>query len=206
MIGRGPGGPTPKVPDGLSHEGAEQTSVALEPLSFQFVYAQYFAFVWSSARCLGVERAQLDDVVQEIFVVIHRRIHTLEQPQSLRSWIYGIARRTIRGYRRSRRNHDSATVLAHHVAPQPDAQPTPLELAEQNEEVRVLWRLLEKIEPSKREVLVLVEIEGMTAPEIAEALEIPLNTVYSRLRAARIAFEEELARRASRGGSGEEEP
>jgi RNA polymerase sigma-70 factor (ECF subfamily) len=203
MNGRGPGVPAPKARPELLHEGAEQTPVTLEVPSFKFIYAQYFDFVWSSARCLGIERAMLDDVVQEIFLVIHRKVHTLEQPQSLRSWIYGVARRTVRGYRRSRRHHDSSTALAHHAGTQPDAQPTPLELVEQNEEARILWELLEKIEPPKREVLVLVEIEGMTAPEIAEALEIPLNTVYSRLRAARSAFEAALARRAVRGEGGE---
>lgn len=203
MSGRGPDVPAPKAGAEQSHEAAEQTSTVELP-SFKSIYTQYFDFVWSSARCLGVERDAMDDVVQEIFIVIHRRIHTLEQPQSLRSWIYGVARRTVRGYRRSRRNHDSGNALAHHAGTQFDAQLTPLELAEQNEEAKVLWELLEKIEPTKREVLVLVEIEGMTAPEIAEAIEIPLNTVYSRLRAARLAFEAALARRASRGGSGEE--
>ncbi len=169
--------------------------------AFKAIYAEYFEFVWSSARRLGVVPAAMDDVVQEIFVVIHRRLHTLEQPESLRSWIYSIVRRTVSGYHRSRRSRNASdTALAQHVGTQMDAQLTPLDLAEQNEEAKLLWSVLEEIEPRKREVLVLVEFDGMTVPEIADALDIPVNTAYSRLRAGRIAFEAALARRAVRGG------
>jgi len=186
MIGRGStaehGPATPAVP------------------SFKAIYIEYFDFVWSSTRRLGVAPAAMDDVVQEIFMVIHRRIHTLERPESLRSWIYSVVRRTVSGYHRSRRSRNASdSALAHHVGAQMDAQLTPLDVAEQNEEAKLLWAVLEEIEPRKREVLVLVEFEGLTVPEIAEALEIPLNTAYSRLRAGRIAFEAGLARRACSG-------
>ena len=190
MIGRG--------------SAAQPTRAARELPSFKTIYAEYFDFVWSSTRRLGVMPAAMDDVVQEIFVVIHRRIHTLEQPESLRSWIYSIVRRTVSSYHRSRRSRNASdTALAQHVGTQMDAQLTPLDVAEQNEEAKLLWAVLEEIEPRKREVLILVEFEGMTVPEIAEALEIPLNTAYSRLRAGRMAFDAGLARRAARGHGGE---
>jgi RNA polymerase sigma-70 factor (ECF subfamily) len=79
-------------------------------------------------------------------------------------------------------------------------QPSPHELAEQSDQARLLWSLLEKLEPAKREVLVLAELDEMTAPEIAVALEVPLNTVYSRLRAARQALEAVLARHHAQTG------
>lgn len=177
---------------------------ALELPSFASVYAQYFGFVWSSARRLGVRGDAMDDIVQEIFTVIHRKLPSLQQPQSLRSWIYGIVRRTASGYHRSRRSHEvSDTALAQYAGSELDAQLTPLELVEHNEEAKILWQLLAELEPRKREVLVLVEIEGMTAPEISEALEIPLNTAYSRLRLGRLAFEEALVRRRAQSDGGE---
>ena len=71
--------------------------------SFATIYKLYFDFVWSSVRRLGVRDEAIDDVVQEIFVVIHSRLHTLQQPDSLRSWIYGVVRRTVSTYHRSRR-------------------------------------------------------------------------------------------------------
>src|SRR5882672_1954071 len=77
-------------------------AVPMSP-SFPAVYQQYFAFVWSSARRLGTLPEAMDDVVQEIFIVIHAKLHTLEKPEALRSWIYGIVRRTVSDHSRAMR-------------------------------------------------------------------------------------------------------
>jgi RNA polymerase sigma-70 factor (ECF subfamily) len=180
-----------------SEEQAESGSstVATGVPSFEAIYNQYFAFVWSSTRRLGVSPPTTDDVVQEIFMVIHSKLHTLRQAHSLRSWVYGIVRRTVSHHHRSQRTK-AATGAAYALeadAFQPMA-PTPLDVTTQNDQVKLLWHLLEKLDPTKREVFILAELEEMTAPEIADALEIPLNTAYSRLRAARQAFEEALGR------------
>jgi len=199
MIGRNSAAPLAGAPEAVVHEEQGRALSALEVPSFESVYAQYFDFVWSSARRFGVMPAAMDDVVQEIFMVIHGKLHTLRQPESLRSWIYGIVRRTVSGHHRSQRTRDASdTALALHAKAQGETPLTPLELSEHNEEAKLLWALLDEIDESKREVLILVELEGMTAPEIADALEIPLNTVYSRLRAARLAFDAALARRTAR--------
>ena len=94
------------------------------------------------------------------------------------------------------------------LAGEPDVRarpPTPFDLAEQNDQVTLLFSLLEELDEPKREVFMMAEIDELTAPEIAEILQIPLNTAYSRLRAARQAFEAALERRsvarAGRGGS-----
>ncbi len=166
--------------------------------TFHTVYRQYFDFVWSSARYLGVDAAALDDVVQEVFIVIHSKLHTLEQPEALRSWIYGIVRRTVSSHRRSRRVRDTSGATA--AGDLPPRQPTPAELVEKNAELELLATLLAELDESKREVFTLVELEEMTVPEVAAALEIPLNTAYSRLRAARQAFEAALARHEARRG------
>ncbi|MFO7178971.1 MAG: RNA polymerase sigma factor [Pseudomonadota bacterium] len=169
--------------------------------SFASIYEQYFDFVWASVRRLGVSPASMDDVVQDIFIVIHAKIHTLREPSALRSWIYGIVRRTVSDHHRSQRTRAaSGAVLASEPPPPP---PTPFALAERNDRLQLLASLLETLDPAKREVFMLAEIEQMTVPEIAEILKIPLNTAYSRLRAARIAFEEGLARfKASGEGQG----
>jgi RNA polymerase sigma-70 factor (ECF subfamily) len=167
--------------------------------TFETIYHQYFDFVWSSARRLGVGAAAMDDVVQEIFMVIHSKIQTLRQPESLRSWIYGVVRRRVSEHHRSQRSREASGVA---LALQADLDhrpaPTPLDLTEQSDQAVLLWSVLEEIDWPKREVFMLAELDEMTAPEIAAALHIPLNTVYSRLRAARIAFEEARARRAAR--------
>jgi RNA polymerase sigma-70 factor, ECF subfamily len=168
-----------------------------EVASFESIFRDYFDFVWSSVRRLGVLPAAVDDVVQEVFLVIHSRLHTVEQPQSLRSWIYGIVRRTVSGHHRSRRARLTlgATLEAQPRAPSP---PTPFDVTEQNDKVRLLWSLLEALDEPKREVFTMIEIDELTVPEAAEILQIPLNTVYSRLRAARQEFEEALARHTQR--------
>jgi RNA polymerase sigma-70 factor (ECF subfamily) len=163
--------------------------------SFPRIYQLYFNFVWSCTRRLGVSEAEIDDVVQEIFIIIHARVHTLEQPGSLRSWIYGIVRRTVSTYHRAKRAKLASTQT---LSTEPDMQypqqPSPQQLAEQSDQVRLLWSLLEKLDAPKREVFVLAELDEMTVPEIASAIEVPLNTAYSRLRAARQELEEALAR------------
>ena len=167
--------------------------------NFPAVYRDYFDFVWSCTRRLGVSAAATDDVVQEVFIVIHARLHTLERPAALRSWVYGVVRRVVSAHHRARRSKlDSASSFDLADLPGP-RQPTPLDLAEQNDQVKLLWSVLDELDDDKREVFVLAELEEMTAPEISEAIDIPINTAYSRLRAARQAFNEALARRVARG-------
>jgi RNA polymerase sigma-70 factor, ECF subfamily len=184
---------------------ADSSFVSREVSPFESIYNQYFDFVWSSVRRLGVTAAATDDVVQEVFIVIHSRLHTLEQPQALRSWIYGIVRRTVSGHHRSRRVKEaSGFALAAEPNAQPPLPPTPLDLVEQNDKVKLLFSLLEELDEPKREVFMMAELDELAVPEIAEILEIPLNTAYSRLRAARQAFEDALARhsaRRERGGA-----
>lgn len=171
--------------------------------SFDAIYRQYFDFVWSSVKRLGVAPDAQDDVVQEVFIIVHSRLHTLEQPEALRSWVYSIVRRTVSGYHRANRSKRAAGALLASEGPAEDQRPrTPLELTERASAFEVLARLLDELDEPKREVFSLVELEEMSVPEVAAALDIPLNTAYSRLRAARQAFEEALMRHSLRTGRG----
>lgn len=162
---------------------------------FGVIYERHFELVWSAARQLGIEPAALDDVVQEVFVVIHGRLASLQHVESLRSWVYGVARRVISTYRRAQRSRiasgDRYAEVADWIEPLPA---TPQQLTELAERQRLLLRILNDLDVMKREIFVLSEVEGFTMPEIAEALELPLNTAYSRLRLARQAFQQALAR------------
>lgn len=167
--------------------------------SFAEVYRQYFDFVWSTVRHLGIKGAAIDDVVQEAFIVIHAKLHTVQQPDSLRSWIYGVVRRTASSHRRARKPDESAAAQAAELEQSLVAtSSTPLDAAEHSAQLELLSSLLAELGEAKREVFILAELEEMPVREIAEALDIPLNTAYSRLRAARLAFEAGLARRAAR--------
>ena len=166
---------------------------------FQAIYKQYLDFVWSSAGHLGAGRDFIDDVVQDVFIVIHSKLATLQRPEALRSWIYGIVRRTVSDYRRSRRTRDVAGVRLGAELKSSPPSPSPLDMAERNADLDLLESVLAELDEPKREVFVMVEVLEMTVPEVVQALEIPLNTAYSRLRLARQSFEEALARHEACG-------
>jgi RNA polymerase sigma-70 factor, ECF subfamily len=171
---------------------------------FPVIYRKYFDFVWRNARRLGVGSQTIDDVVQEVFIVIHSRLATLNEPTALRSWIYGIVRRAALAHIRLDRARSESPLDPTVDSAAPSLRPTPSDIAEHTDQVKLLWRLLEDMDGPKREAFILVELEEMTMPEIAQALELPLGTVYSRVRAARQAFEAALARhsaRTNRGGA-----
>jgi len=185
---------TPARPDEGST--AKYPSLILDVPQFEAIYQQYFDFVWSSVRRLGVGGDSMDDVVQEVFIVVNSRLHTVQHPESLRSWIYGIVRRTVSGHRRTHRAKVARELVVANAGSRP--APTPLDLTEQAGELKLLNKLLAGMDEGKREIFLLVELDEMSVPEVAEALEIPLNTAYSRLRAARQAFEDALARHSLR--------
>jgi RNA polymerase sigma-70 factor (ECF subfamily) len=153
------------------------------------VYRAHFGFVWRILRRLGVPAEQLDDAAQEVFLVLHRRLPGLRPEVSLRSFLFGTARRVAadlrRGqHRRERRLQALAIVEGDRGGERP---------GEQAEAADFVQRFLAGLDVDRRMVFVLADLEGMTAPEIAEALEVKLNTVYSRLRTARAEFERAVA-------------
>lgn len=156
-------------------------------------------FVWRVLRRLGVPDRSVDDAVQDVFVVVHRRLADFQGRSSLRTWLYGIARRVARDQRRRDQRRGEAVELPAEVA---GAAPDPRQAAEDAEALRALRGLLAALPDEQREVFVLAELEQMTAPEIAEATGAKLNTVYSRLRLARAAFNRGVAA-LGRGGGGE---
>jgi RNA polymerase sigma-70 factor (ECF subfamily) len=166
--------------------------------SFKAVYRDYFDFVWATGRSLGVDANGIDDLVQDVFIAIHARLHTLENPHALRSWIYGVVRRTASNHRRVKARPDANNGAAEH-AETVSQDPTPLEHTERNCERQLLQRLLNELDEPKREIFTLVDVHEFSVPEAAEAIGIPLNTAYSRLRTARQSFEAALARYDARG-------
>jgi RNA polymerase sigma-70 factor (ECF subfamily) len=160
------------------------------------VYERHFDFVWRTARRLGVESAQVDDVVQEVFMVVHRRAGEFEGRASLKTWLFGITRRVVANHFRTARRKPAEPYGENEPrdARGLDAE-SELATAEGN---RVLHALLDELDADKREVFVLAELEEMTGPELAQALGLNLNTAYARLRAARAAFEQALVRHRAR--------
>lgn len=169
--------------------------------AFPQLYEEYFTFVWTSARRLGVPAASIDDAVQEVFVVVHRRLGEFAGRSSMKTWLFAIVRNVAREARRSIRRkspHDAPGALEDPDALAGSPEDRPDRVAERSSENRVLHALLDKLDDDKREVFVLAELEGFAAPEIAEAIGINVNTVYSRLRHAREEFADAAARYRAR--------
>jgi RNA polymerase sigma-70 factor (ECF subfamily) len=183
------------LPERLSAPRVVPPSVVWERPSFEAIYEEHFEFVWRSMRRLGIAADSIDDAVQDVFLVVHRRLEDFEARASVKTWLFGIALRVAHDYHRRSRRKGGHEPLDPSVA---DGAPGPHEELAKLEAVRELDRILSSFDEEKRAVFILAEIEQMTAPEMAEALGINVNTVYSRLRAARREFEAALARH--RGG------
>jgi len=146
------------------------------------IFREYAPFVWRSLRRLGVAESDVEDVCQEVFVVVHRKLGEFEGRSSLRTWIYGISARTASDYRRSGRVRREIVTDTPPEAPQDGGQQDALALKQAR---ATLDRILDDLDDDKRAVFVLYEIEELTMAEVAEALRCPLQTAYSRLHAAR---------------------
>jgi RNA polymerase sigma-70 factor (ECF subfamily) len=160
--------------------------------TFDAVYRQHFAFVWRNLRRLGIPPDALDDAAQEAFLVVHRRLEDFDGRVSIRSWLFGIVYRVALGQNRRLRRHQGHLPLSSTIS---CAAPGPHQQAQQAEAIRFLEGFLTGIDPAKRAVFILAELEQMSAPEIAAAVGARLNTVYSRLRTARVAFRAAVERR-----------
>lgn len=175
--------------------GVDSSAAGSARPSFEAVYAEHFAFVWRNLRRLGVQDGSLRDAAQDVFVVVFRRLADYEPVAPLRSWLYSIVRRVARDHARRRRRKDPHERQDAEEVADPRALP-PDRGAEQSESRALLLALLDALDVEKCEAFVLSDLEGMTAPEIGEALGVNVNTVYSRVRAARRELREALAARS----------
>ena len=153
--------------------------------SFDEVYDRYVVFVWRTLRALGLPDAALEDAVQDVFIVVHRRLHEFEGRAKLTSWLFAIARRVAKNHRRTRQPSSELRDVEEQVR---DDGPTPYEAVVQTEAVALLERILDRLDDKQRVCFVLMDIEQMTAEEVASLLEINVHTVYSRRRLARLEF------------------
>ena len=195
---RAPGnqGISMRSPAGNALQTAASPSGASVP-DFDAVYEAHMDFVWRAVRRMGVRLADMDDVVQEVFFVVHRRLAEFEGRAQLKTWVFKILVHVVRHYWRTHQRKPGDRVAEDPAEIQTlaaDHESGPAATLERVEALRVLDRLLAELDADKREVFVLAEIEQMTAAQIAEIVEANVNTVASRLRAARQEFEKALLR------------
>jgi RNA polymerase sigma-70 factor, ECF subfamily len=159
----------------------------------ELIFRAHADFVWRALRRQGVPEADIEDAVQEVFMVVYRKVGDYVEQGAIRAWLFTISRQVANHHRRSyaRRERKQQALLD-----SPVAGPDRMEGPQRAEAVSVVNDFLAELGDDQAMVFYLVEIEGLTAPEVATSLDVNLNTVYGRLRLARKRFEDMLAERA----------
>ena len=155
------------------------------------IHDQYVDFVWRNLHRLGVPSADVPDMLQEVFVVVHRKLHTFDGRSKMSTWLFGISMRVAATHRR--RAHIRRERLGEEL-PQQGHSDTPEAAAIARDERTQLETILNTLDGTKRAVLVMYEIEELSCAEISAQLGIPEGTVYSRLHHARAALKQAYAR------------
>lgn len=169
---------------------------------FRALYDTWFSDVARWIRALGASASDQDDLVQEVFVVVHRRLPDFDG-ENMAGWLYRIAAHQVRDFRRLRwiRHIFGRSVpLSPGV---PSTGPSPLMMLETKEKQELLDRLLSTLNEAQRAAFVLFEMDGYTGDEIARIQQVSINTVRARIHRARKKVAALLLkwREGTRGGS-----
>jgi RNA polymerase sigma-70 factor (ECF subfamily) len=174
------------TPDDWSDEELASACLGGDAAAWHALYDRLFPSVERVVHAVGIRDADADDLCQEIFVLVHRGLHRYRGDARLSTWVYRLATREAVRFARSRRRR--RLLLDLFVR---ERRRVPLEWSESDAGRRhFLRQLLDRLPPERRLVLVLFEIEGVPAPEIAQIAGCAEKTVWTRLYRARRALEE----------------
>lgn len=155
-----------------------------QPGAFARLYRNYVGFTWRVVGQLGVPSHAIDDVVQEVWLVVHRRLPSFEGRSALKSWLFGVSLNVARNQRRSDRRRQQ------HV-PEPPGEVTSFD-PELAREGREAWERVERflctLDDQRRTIFAHQLIENRSAPETAEAVGVDVLTIYRQVRLLRSSF------------------
>jgi RNA polymerase sigma-70 factor, ECF subfamily len=151
------------------------------------IYESCFGYIWTCLKRLGVWDRDLEDAVHDVFIVVHRRLSDYDHTRPLKPWLAGISARVASEFRR-RAQHRREVVTEDQDMETASTLPSADAALLDKQRRALVLRALDHLEFDRRTVLVLHDIEGYAIPEISESLEINVNTLYARLRAARADF------------------
>jgi RNA polymerase sigma-70 factor (ECF subfamily) len=171
-----------------------------DPRDVESIHREHADFVWRSLQRLGVPDADVEDLLQEVFLVVHRRLGSFDGSSRMTTWLFGICLRVASTYRRRahRRRERSVEQVPDEASPDDRGPEQAAAVRQAHDRLRVA---LDSMDLEKRAIFVMFEIDEMACDEIAAILGIPLGTVYSRLHAARKAFELAIDRLARPRGA-----
>lgn len=148
--------------------------------AWRSLYDRYAPLIHRFSAALGVPAEEREDAVQDILIAVFRSLRHFRGEAQLSTWIYRIAARHAIRLGRRRRVRETMRVMMLKERPEPEIDPS-----ERSTQLATLDRMLAKLAPKKRTVLVLFEVEGLSAKEISDVVGCPENTVWSRLHHAR---------------------
>ncbi len=153
------------------------------PASSPSWFVESADYLRRSLRRLGVPNADLEDALQEALIVVHRKQDDYDASRPLKPWLFGFALRVAANHRRKARAECAADhdLLA-------SSEPSPERRALVSQALAITRQALDRMSAERSVIFSLHDLEGLSAPEIAELVSAPTNTVYSRLRAARAEF------------------
>lgn len=186
---------------GSEHKARVEAAIRLEApsstLDVSAIHAAHADFVWSVLQRFGVRDADLEDALQEVFIVVHRRLDSYDGTSKVSTWLYGIAMRVAAAFRR--RAHVRRERAVDEVPERDDPGLSPEELASRTEARRTLDEILDAMDLDRRAVFVMFEVEELSCEEIGAMVGVPVGTVYSRLHKARKEFAAAVERLKKRG-------
>jgi RNA polymerase sigma-70 factor (ECF subfamily) len=200
-----------KAPAPCPQSGVLRVDTVLKPLAAVMdakaldvgdVLASHGDFLWATLQRFGVRDSDLSDLLQEVLVVVHQRLHTYDPARPLKPWLFGICLRVAVAHRRRAYVRHERPVDAVPEDPRrDDPGGDPEEQAAAREARARLAVLLDELEPERRAVFVMFELEELPCDQIAAVMGVPIGTVYSRLHAARKEFQRALERWRKRAGA-----
>lgn len=161
--------------------------IDLVGLAFRALFDGEFRYVWNTLRYLGVRPDDVQDIGQEVFLTVHRLLSAGEVPQRTRSWLFALCHNAASNYRQLARHRREVTT--DQVPDAPDSSKNLEARLTSHERWAQVANILDALDFERRAVLVSHDMDGIPMPEVAEALGVPLNTAYSRLRLARRDFQ-----------------
>ena len=165
-------------------EFAAEGTLDGDSADFERIYQQYFSFTWRVLGHLGVKPHALDDAVQEVWIVVHRRLPTFAGRSALKTWLFGVALNVARNQRRA----DDRRTKNLCDAPSAGAPLDPESIHEGNEAWERVQRFLATLDEQRRAIFVCNLLENLSALQTAEATGVDVTTVYKRVRSLRQSF------------------
>lgn len=165
---------------------------------FRAYFREHIEFVVKSLRRLGVRDGDCEDVAHELFLAVYQRFAEVDEARSARAYLFGFARKFASAYRNSARYRREIAQEADEPA---DSKPNGEEVLLRGDRHQLVYHALDQLEPERREIFVMFELDERTMEDIATELSIPFTTVVSRLRQARRDFEAALKRLTARSPS-----